>query len=212
MAAKQTKSAASASSGIDLANIFETVKSVTLTPAQSLPKLLGGKKTLNELFILTGVVGLATLIGALGAAFLLYGMFGFGFAIQYALVAYIGAVITPIIGLFVLKAIDPSLSKLGYATEEWGKIIVYTSLPFLAAGILQIIPIVGMYWVQSLAGLYSLYLLYFTLTSVKKVSQDKVLPLIVVYIIVLGLIQWVVYVQILSQLVWNSVWGGLWRV
>jgi hypothetical protein len=139
----------------------------------------------------------------------MYGSLGIGFAIQFALVIYIGAVITPIIGIFVLKAIDPSLSKLGYSTEEWGKLVVYTSLPYLAAGILMIIPVFGMQWLQGLAGLYGLYLFFYSLTKVKKVKQDVVIPLIIAYFVILSVITWVVYFQIVNQLVMSAIWGFL---
>jgi uncharacterized protein with PQ loop repeat len=209
-ATKATKSSAKKSSvSIDLANVVETVKSVILTPTQALPKLLAQKKTLNELIVLTAIVAVPTLVGALVAGFALYGL-GASFAIQYAILAYVGSVAVPILAVLILDFLDPSLSNLKYTREGWGKIVVYTSIPYLVAGAVQIIPFWGIQWLQSLAGLYGLYLFYFTLTKIKKVPQDKVIALILIYIVVLGVLSWTVYGYLVTNMAWSATWGS-WR-
>jgi len=200
-AAKKTQSAAPAKSPgpVDVNAYLEYVKGVVTAPAKLLPKFLAEKKSLTDLFMMTGVVGLLTFVGVLVGDFIAgYNVFGIGFVFQHALFVYLGAVLGPIVGTFVFSSLDKSILKLNYSTEEWGKIMVFTTLPYLAAGIAYVLLGLGSL-VQGIAGLYSLYLFYTALATIKKVPQDVVIKTIVLAIIAIGLVQYIFASYLVNQ-------------
>ena len=181
--------------GIDLNQYIEYIKGVVMTPLNVLPGYLAEKKSLNELFKMVAVVNLLTFIGVIIGDYLTpipftgmtLGNLGFGFVLQHAIVIYLGICLGPIVATYVMPEIDKSLLKLNYSKERWAKIFVFTSLPYMAAGALYAIPNSGAL-LQGLAGLYSLYLLFATLTKIRKVPQDLAIKGLLAYVITIMLV------------------------
>lgn len=67
------------------------------------------------------------------------------------------------------------------------KLAVYSYSPFLAAGILYIIPTLGI--LVTLVGIYCLYVLYVGISNVLDIPKNKVLPFFIVIIIAMIVIQ-----------------------
>ena len=70
------------------------------------------------------------------------------------------------------------------------KMVAFASTPVWVAGVLRLIPALGL--LALLAALYSIYLFYLGLPSVMKTPPDKVLPYMVVCAVVLIVISVIV--------------------
>ncbi len=110
-------------------------------------------------------------------------------ALVAACITLVMTVVGCFIIAFIINALAPTFGARQDSTQAF-KVSVYSYTPGLAAGVLQILPVLGGL-VALIAGLYGLYLLYLGLPIVMKAPQDKALPyaaVIVVCSIVLMLI------------------------
>jgi hypothetical protein len=94
-----------------------------------------------------------------------------------------------LVGLYVsaviIEKLAPTFQSKGDTTQAM-KLVVFASTPIWIAGVLQIIPALGL--LIFLAALYAIYLFYLGLPAVMSTPGDKVIPYMVVAAIVIFVI------------------------
>jgi hypothetical protein len=181
-------------------NLITRAKNMLFTPKTEW--LVVASETPNPSQIVIGYVLPLAIAGAV-AAFIGYGIIGFGFlgvriagvswGLFYALSLLINSVVSLYVTALVVDALAPSFGS----EKNFGRsmqLVAYGSTPSLVAGLFQILPMLA--GIVALAAVvYCIYLWYIGLTPVKKTPDEKragylvvsILVLIAVYI-VLGLI------------------------
>jgi Yip1 domain len=103
-----------------------------------------------------------------------------------------GAVVRFVLGLvgvyvsaIIIEKLAPTFQSKGDTTQAL-KLVVYASTPMWIAGVLQIIPALGL--LAILAALYAVYLFYLGLPPLMHTPADKVIPYMVVAAIVIFVI------------------------
>jgi hypothetical protein len=103
-----------------------------------------------------------------------------------------GAVVRFVLGLvgvyvsaIIIEKLAPTFQSKGDTTQAL-KLVVYASTPMWVAGVLQIIPALGL--LAILAALYAVYLFYLGLPPLMHTPADKVIPYMVVAAIVIFVI------------------------
>jgi len=174
--------------------IIERVKQIVFKPRETWEVISTEEATVSELFInylliLAAVPALASFLGRwiIGIRIPFVGVyrFSFGASLLNAVLDYI----LTVAGIWVLGKIIYLLAQnFGSTRDELRafKLAVYTYTPYLAAGVLLIIPSLGVLVV--LAGIYGLYLLYIGLPIVMNTPKEKSLAYTIVVIIAVILI------------------------
>lgn len=165
------------------------VKGILLTPTTEWDRIEREPATIGGLFagyvcILAAIPAVAGLIG--GQVFG-HGIPGFsykpgiGFAIATAVIGYLGSLLMTFILGTVIDALAPSFGAEKNRVQAF-KVAAYSGTAGWVAGVLQIVPALGI--VTLLAGLYGCYLLYLGLPRVMKAPADKATGYAVVTILV----------------------------
>lgn len=170
--------------------IIERVKNLIISPKSEWEKIsqesLETAKLIQFLIILALIPTVATFIG--------YALFGYrvpfvgyvdgsvAWALRYALVSFVSNVAGAFLAAFVINMLAPSFGS----RQDWNKafaLVVYSYVPFYVAGVLYIIPSLGI--LASLAGLYGLYLLYLGLPLMMETTEDKHTTYFVISLVVM---------------------------
>jgi Yip1 domain len=169
--------------------LVERVKNICLTPNTEWPVIAGETATAGGL--ITGYVAPLAAIGAV-AGFIGGSLVGrslpFIGSYRVPIVAGLGAAVftfvMAIVGIlvlsFVINALAPTFGGEKNSSQAM-KVAVYSYTPAWVAGILRIVPTLGVLGV--LAGLYGLYLLYLGLPRLMKCRQDKAIGYTVVVVV-----------------------------
>jgi hypothetical protein len=188
-------------------NIVQRVQGLLLKPKDEWVKIKAEPATVQGLFtsyamILAAVPAAAQFIGysLIGQKIPFLGMYrwGFGRALAYALISYAFSLATVYILAFVINVLAPNFSSTQNMTNAM-KLAVYSMTPGWLAGVLYIIPYLGI--VAILGGLYGLYLMYLGFeTPMMETPKDKALGymlisiiVVIVLFVVFGLIQGGIY-------------------
>ncbi len=177
-------------------NIVERAKNIIMTPKTEWPVICSetpniGEIMLNYVLPLALIPAVATTIG--------FGLIGgplvswsFSAAIAMGLVSFFSAVVGVFVTAYVVDFLAPNFASqknLGRAVQ----LVAYSYTPGWVAGVLHIIPVLGI--IVFLAMLYGLYLVYLGMPHTMKTPQEKVVPyllvtilVVIVVYIVLGLI------------------------
>ena len=99
-----------------------------------------------------------------------------------AVVRFVLGIVAIYVSAIVIEKLAPTFNSKGDTTQAM-KLVVFASTPVWIAGILQIIPALGLLVV--LASLYAVYLFYLGLPPVMHTPGDKVIPYMVVAAIVI---------------------------
>jgi hypothetical protein len=169
-------------------NLVERAKNILLTPAKEWDVIKGEQLTIVDMFtkyamILAAIPAIAGFIGysLIGIS---YGFGTFrvpiGTSLVWAILQYILSLGGVFLIAFIMDALAPTFgcSKNLVAAV---KIVVFSYTAAWVAGILNIIPSLGI--LVGLASIYSLYLMYMGLQKVKDVPKDKMVGYFVVTII-----------------------------
>ena len=81
----------------------------------------------------------------------------------------------------IIEKLAPNFDSRG-DTAQALKLVAYASTPVWIAGVLHLVPLLGV--LILLAALYAVYLFYLGLAPVMKTPQDKVLPFMIVSAVV----------------------------
>src|SRR5437867_805625 len=135
----------------------------------------------NYILLLAAIPAVCTFLGLLLIGVPLFGTYGFSAALVAGVMSYVSALASAYIAAFIIEKLAPNFDSRG-DTAQALKLVAYASTPMWVAGILHLVPLLGILIV--LAALYAIYLFYLGLTPVMKTPQDKVLPYMVVSAIV----------------------------
>jgi hypothetical protein len=165
-------------------NLVERAKAVCLTPNTEWSTIATERAetsalVLNYVLPLAGAAAVAQLIGVsvVGQNLGVFGTYrmpittGLSLAIASLLFAAVGVVVMS----FIIDALAPTFGA-EKSHEQALKVAVYSATPVWVAGVLQIIPALGV--VVLLGSLYALYLLYLGLPRLMKVPEEKTIPYI----------------------------------
>jgi len=169
-------------------NLVERAKNILLTPAKEWDVIKGEQLTIVDMFtkyamILAAIPAIAGFIGysLIGIS---YGFGTFRVPIGTSLVWAILQYILSLGGVFLIAFIMDALAPTFGCSKDLVaavKIVVFSYTAAWVAGILNIIPSLGV--LVGLASIYSLYLMYMGLQKIKDVPKDKMVGYFVVTII-----------------------------
>ena len=172
-------------------NLVDRAKNIIITPKTEWPVVAGETPNIQQ--IIVGYVIPMALIpvvaSILGGLLFQHGVF---FSLTYhigtAVAVFVAAVIGVFVTAYVIDFLAPNFGSergLGRAVQ----LVAYSYTPMWVAGILNIIPFLGV--IAALAGIYGIYLMYLGLPVQMKTPQDKVVVYLVVTIIVLLVVYFV---------------------
>jgi Yip1-like protein len=167
------------------------VTNMLTTPATEWPVIAGETTTPTAL-----ITGYAALLAAIPAVCGFIGMTIVGMSIPLvgtvrtgivsgvatAIVSFVLGLVGVYIAAIIVEKLAPTFQSRGDTTQAM-KLVVYASTPIWVAGVLQLVPALGV--LTALAGLYGIYLFYLGLPPVMHTPADKVVPYMVVAAIVM---------------------------
>lgn len=178
-------------------NLVERAKNILLTPAKEWDVIKGEQLTIMDMFtkyamILAAIPAIAGFIGysVIGIS---YGFGTFRVPIGTALVWAILQYILSLGGVFLIAFIMDALAPTFGCTKNLVaavKIVVFSYTATWVAGILNIIPSLGI--LVGLASIYSLFLMYMGMQKIKEVPKDKMVGYFVVTIIAAVVVYFVI--------------------
>jgi hypothetical protein len=178
-------------------NIVDRAKNMLLQPAQEWPVVASEATDTQSLFLhyavpLAAIGPVAAWLGnsLIGISVPLLGTYRTPMAagLAFAVVSYVLALVGVFVVGLIVNALAPTFNGQKNATQAM-KCAVYAYTPAWLAGILHLIPALGMLVV--IASLYGLYLLYLGLPELMKSPAEKSVPYTVVVVlcaIVLGVV------------------------
>lgn len=165
------------------------IKGILLTPSTEWDRIEREPATIGGLF--TGYVcilaAIPAIAGLIGGQVFGHGIPGFsfkpgiGFAVATAVIGYVGSLLMTFILGTVIDALAPSFGAEKNRVQAF-KVAAYSGTAGWVAGVLQIVPALGI--IVLLASLYGCYLLYLGLPRVMKAPADKAPGYAIVTIIV----------------------------
>lgn len=107
----------------------------------------------------------------------------------HAIVAYVLALVGVYVAALVIDWLAPKFQSQKSVIQAL-KLVAYSMTPMWIAGILMLVPVLGM--LAIIAGLYGIYIFYLGVTPLMKTPADKVIPYMVVSAVVILVIQIVI--------------------
>jgi len=165
--------------------IVDRAKNIMMTPKTEWPAIAGEEPVVGQ--IVSGYVIPLALIPAV-ASIIGYGLVGrgmytsFTMGIAMAIVSFVAAVAGVYLTAFVVDYLAPNFGS----QKNFGRsmqLVAYSYTPAWVAGILTIVPVLGV--LVLIGSIYGLYLMYLGFPHTMKTPQDKVVAYMVVSIIVL---------------------------
>ena len=177
-------------------NLVERAQAILLKPAQTWPVIDAEPATVASIYKdwLVIMAAIPAVCGFIGMSVVGMGMFGFGYRMPL-----VGGLVTAVVGYglslamaFVMALIVDALApSFGGTKNQVGalKVMAYGMTAVYVAGVLKLIPALGMLGI--LAACYSIYLVYLGLPVVMKCPQDKAAGYTAV-VILIGIVAMVV--------------------
>jgi len=170
-------------------NLVSRITNITLRPKEEWPVIAEEKETVQSLY--TNVILLLAAIGpvcsALNSMVFGHAWLGaryrpaFGMIIVGLVVGYVLALLGVFIVSFIVHKLAPNFNSEGDLPQAM-KLVTYSYVPVWVAGVLNIIPFLGV--LTFFVGLYGLYLAYLGLPVMMKTPQDKVAIYLIVVVVV----------------------------
>ena len=113
------------------------------------------------------------------------------------IVGYLLALAGVYLTAFIVYKLAPTFQSSGDMAQAL-KIVAYAQAPYWVAGVLSLVPFLGILTI--FVGLYGLYLAYLGLPPVMKTPPDKAIPYLVV-VIVISILIWIVIGAITAGIV-----------
>jgi hypothetical protein len=179
-------------------NILQRAKNIIVTPKTEWLVIAAEEPNTAEIF--KGYVLPLALIPAIayviGLGVIGMGMMSsFSWGIAMALIQFILAFVGVYISAYVIAFLAPkfgSQQDMGRAVQ----LVAYSYTPAWVAGILSIVPTLGV--LAFVGGIYGLYLMYLGLPHMMKTPQDKIVAYLVVSIIAVVVTYWVITLLLTS--------------
>ena len=180
-------------------NIIARVQNMILKPKEEWHAVKAEKTTIGQLFtsyaaILAAIPAVAQFIGmglvGRRVPFIGWSRYNIGTAFLYGLLYFVFTLVAVYAFGIIINALAPTFSSKADAVDSM-KLAVYSMTPAWVAGILYIIPFLGI--LALFAGFYSIYVLYLGFsTPMMDTPKDKVpgylVVSIVVYIVLMAVI------------------------
>lgn len=191
----------------EYAGLIERVKRFLISPKAAWAEVEGepadtGGLIKGYLLPLAAASAVAAMLGMMifGRAIPLVGRFRvpFGRGLISAVLEIALTIVGAIVIGKIIQLLGPTFSAAGSEGAHF-KVAVYTYTPALVAGILRIIPALGI--IMFLGWLYGLYLLYLGLGALMKPPKEKVLVYTIVVVIVAVVVQ-IVIGAVVGALAW----------
>jgi len=179
-------------------DIVERVKNIIMTPKTEWLVIAAEEPNTAQIF--KGYVLPLALIQAIahtiGLGVIGRGMVSsFSWGIAMGLIQFILAFVGVYLSAYVIAYLAPrfgSQQDMGRAVQ----LVAYSYTPAWVAGILSIVPVLGV--LVFVGGLYGLYLMYLGLPQMMKTPQNKVIGYLVVTIIAMIVIYWIISLLLTS--------------
>jgi uncharacterized membrane protein len=118
---------------------------------------------------------------------------GIGAGLTYLVLQYVLTLVSVYLSAFVIEKLAPSFGSKGDTVQAL-KLVAYAYTPAWVAGVLGIIPMLGI--LVALASLYGIYLFYVGLPHMMQTPADKVIPYMLVSAVVIIVLSVVVGVVV----------------
>ena len=174
-------------------DVVQRVQAILLRPREEWVKIKGETATVSGLFrsyamILAAVPAAAQFIGRLAfrseIPYIKVPDWTVGRALANAVVSYLLSLAMVYLFAVILNTLAPNFSSIPHISNAM-KLAVYSMTPFWVAGVLYVIPRLGV--LVALAGLYGLYLLYLGIeTPLMETPKDHALGFLGVSVIALA--------------------------
>lgn len=161
---------------ISIEHLIDRVKLVILTPKEAWTQISTEQIEIKS-FLLSFVMPLV-LIPTI-ASFIGYGLIGvgsyfklasFSWGVHHAILTFIGGFLSVLIGAFCIHKLAPTFNT-EVSLQDAVKLVGYSYTPVWLAGVFYMIPSLAV--LGLVAGIYSLYVLYFGFVPITNVSEDK---------------------------------------
>ena len=188
-------------------SLISRVTNITLRPKEEWPVIAAEPATAGSLY-----TGLIIPLAAIGPVCSFLSALAFGHRIPFTgiavhvavsglfgamVVSYLLNLVAVAVTAFIVQKLAPSFASTGDFAQSL-KLVAYSQAPFWVAGVLYLIPFLGI--LAILVGLYSLYLAYLGLSPVMKTPPDKVVPYLIV-VIVVSVVLWFAVAAISGALI-----------
>lgn len=178
-------------------NIVERAKKIITNPKEAWAEIKAEQTTVKDIYlsyavILAAIPAIAQFIGnaLVGSSVLgVHFRWSIGRALGYAIFWYVLGLAGLALTAFIADSLAPSFGSQKNFVNAF-KAVVYSMTPVWVAGILYIIPALGI--LVLLAGLYGLYLLFIGLPELMDTPKDKAIGYVIVVIIVNIIVYFVV--------------------
>jgi Yip1-like protein len=184
-------------------NLQTRVVNILTQPASEWPVIAAEPSDVPSLYkdyivLLAAIPAVCTFLG-----FLLIG-FGFSAALWAGVIGYVSALASAYIAAFVIEKLAPNFGSRG-DTAQALKLVAYASTPIWIAGVLHLVPLLGI--LILFAAVYAIYLFYLGLAPVMKTPPDKVVPYMIVSAVVVIVVS-VVLSFVLTAMTGAAMFGG----
>jgi len=152
---------------------------------------------LSAIPVIAGFIGMFWLTGVTGT-----GLMGGGlmWVLAFSIVSYVVGLVLIYVDAVIIEWLAPKFKSSGTRVDAL-KIVAYSMTPAWIAGILNVVPLLGM--LALFAALYAIYLCYLGLPPVMKTPQDQV----VIFMIVAAVVIIVVHI-VISAILASLMFGG----
>src|SRR5215471_5920911 len=162
-------------------NLQARVKAILTTPATEWPVIAAESTDVpslyqNYILILAAIPAVCQFLGQVVIGLPFFGRMSPGVALVSAVLTYVVSLVSVYIAAWVIEKLAPNFGSSGNTAQAL-KLVAYASTPVWVAGLLKLIPALGVLVI--IAAIYSIYLCYLGMTPVMKTPADKV----VVYMI-----------------------------
>lgn len=158
----------------------------------------------NYILVLAAIPAVCTFLGLLVIGVPLLGTYGLSAALVAGVISYCSALASVYIAAFIIEKLAPNFDSRGDTVQAL-KLVAYASTPVWVAGVLHLVPLLGV--LILIAAIYAIYLFYLGLAPVMKTPPDKVVPFMVVSAIVVIVVS-VVLSFILTAITGAAMFGG----
>ena len=171
-------------------NLQSRVVNILTKPKEEWPVIVGEGGSIPGVYSgyvmpLAAIPSICTFIGMtiFGMTMPLIGTYRMSFAhgLTTAVFSYVLALVGVYLAAFVLQKLAPTFQSEPNLVQAF-KLVAYASTPSWVAGVLYLIPQLGL--LVLLAGLYGIYLFYLGVTPLMKTPQEKVIPYMIVAAVV----------------------------
>lgn len=144
---------------------------------------------LSAIGYIASLIGLALLSSVMSLGIGRYAGLGLGISVVFMLAGYLFGLAGVYLDAVIIEWLAPKFKSSGTRVDAL-KIVAYSMTPMWVAGVLNLIPLLGV--LVLLAGLYGIYLCYLGLPHVMKTPADQVVIYMIVSFVVIVIVQFII--------------------